>query len=1467
MTKQTTIDRPPRIQPELPVGEYQIPAPPELEENTNQPLIQVALPLVTIIGYIFVALLGRGSNMMMIIPMGLAVIGSTFIALYSFLREKKLRDETQAAYTQRLTELRREMENQQEMQCSFYHYNYPEPEKTIRMAMDLGCDPGNRLEDIRSGSRLWERRFYDPDFGRIRLGLGVLPSTVTYRLNEENNYSNPLLREAVRLAEDSRYVRDVPITIPLKQYSEKEAVRFTMGITGSNEGHLYEFLRTLLIDYATFHSPNDTRIFVAGSDESRQQWRWAYNLPHCRENDRSETLFFETAHDNPDPRESERMRLALKTLRNQLERRKIRLEDKDQSHNVTHPFLLLIVDVLHAVPAQSILSDLEAESAISTILQDGDRLGAAVIFLVPNRSKVPSSCQAVLEVDPDPNDAEKIVYRYAEVGINSQRYVGGGSVIRGQDRAREFARQIESLSVRSSYGVDLATTVTLMEILNTGSMDQLQQLARSRWQHSTKPENADWLNVGVGLLAGNEVRRMVFSAKADGVHGLVAGSTGSGKSELLTSLILGLAINYDPSIINFVLVDYKGGSAFEPFRRLPHVVDIVTNLEGSATSRMFAAINAELDRRQRINTQNDAKDIVHYRTKALHLREFAPPYPHLFIIIDEFAEMIAGNAEFKSQLESITRLGRSLGVTLILAAQRPSGVTDQMRANIKFRICLRVETPEDSRELLRRSDAAYLPPGIPGRGYLQVGNENIELIQTAYTGGDYRGSQETAKPNVIWVDRKKKKDKQGGDEVPKLHSAIVDMLANLATEESKPQWRPWPAFLPRRFSLETPIDMGYMSEQDTAVIQSMADVGDGTFGTEDLSLQLPINGRVNNCLAGDVHWLGLDWAKNAMQPVVGLIDNPYAARQHPLMLNFPSGHVALFGASGWGKTTFIRTLLTSLAVTHSPDELHVYILDFGGRGLSMFRDLPHVGAVINSDEEERVQRLLRHITNLLEERQVRLSTAGVNDLYTFNQSHPESILPAVLVVVDNFAEFKENYESLMSSIISLVREARAYGIHFLFTADQPNSLSGKLFNLITERMTLKLTDAAEYATVVGRGVPDMGNIPGRGYTRVGRTPLEFQTALPLGGQEEETIKRVDEGDSLKTLILNLKRAWNNDWKSAPPASIDTLAVRVSLDALLQTTGRPDGIKRLMPVLGLDDRDLKPFRLDLEKLGPHFLVVGPPNSGKTTVMRSLLLSITHTYGPDEILVVLADFQRRFASYGGEKNLEQLPQVIQLVSKAEDMKPLVENLKVECAQLAAKRRRIFLLADNYDSLTDELGRGSLLTDLGVLAREYGTAGFHVVIAGSPALMSAADDLRKQVSSSSFGIALQTADAVGRINGKMPRSLAEAELPMGRAFVVKSGRTFMVQVATPYLTDDAVEESLDEWVTRIGEKWPLENGKVEWSRKAMADDSAEREVAELERIKTHLREVGVSDDLMDPMSPEDLRNMAQAYGLQVG
>ncbi len=271
-------------------------------------------------------------------------------------------------------------------------------------------------------------------------------------------------------------------------------------------------------------------------------------------------------------------------------------------------------------------------------------------------------------------------------------------------------------------------------VLDETFLPQLKDITRRRWAESLVPENTDWLRVTFGLVSGNRPCEMKLEAKLDGVHGVIAGGTGSGKSELLMTLIVGLALRYDPSVLNFVLVDFKGGGACPVRDAAP--------LRGHHYQPQPGRRPAHVHRHPR---RNRAPAEAHHRDRNQRYRRLSAGGPSpdpcaaaaSLLIIDEYAEMIAESPEFKTELESITRAGRSAGINLLLAAQRPTGITDQMRANIKFRVCLRVEETETSREMLRRSDAAFLPNGMPGRGYLQVGNEDIELMQTAYTGDTY----------------------------------------------------------------------------------------------------------------------------------------------------------------------------------------------------------------------------------------------------------------------------------------------------------------------------------------------------------------------------------------------------------------------------------------------------------------------------------------------------------------------------------------------------------------------------------------------------------------------------------------------------------------------------------------------------------------------------------------------------------
>ncbi len=687
MPKPLVIDRPPRIQPELPFDEIEIPSPPDKGQSGWEQLAQMALPLVTILAFVFLASGGGGRSALMIIPMALAVIASAGVGIFTYLRQKRMAAEALRAYEERLVELNKQMHVYHDMQRRFYHYNYPDIQNIFRLVKSARTEVEKADRTLRADTRLWERRTSDEDFGVIRLGIGALPSTVVFRFNKSDDLNDPQVRQALKLEQDARFVDDIPVVISLRQpfqsdqpgeqeaesEREKQAgearaamtpMSHALGIAGER-GAVYEYVRSLLAHFTVFHAPMDARLFVLAA--RKQEWAWTDQLQHCQSDVETEYRFFldqvkpdqdekpfDEADEGPLMRYLEGLRRILATRKIQLESR----EDQEGKGDPTLPFQLVVVDLLDSTyDDSSPLYDLESDAAISILIEQGAALGAAVIFLVPERAKVPSGCQSVIEIErttPATNSRrqtmQKLHFRYAEVGVNSFRYVGVADGVANPQHMDALARELSQYEVRQGPGAGLVSAVPFLDLHGFRSLADLQADVAQKWRQSQLPRNANWLRCKIGRMAGNKARTLVFSAKRDGVHGMVAGSTGSGKSELLISLIAGMAITYDPSVLNFVLVDYKGGGAFKEFDDLPHCVDIITNLEGDAVTRMFTAINAEMKRRQKLNADTGTKNIVEYRQRGLHESHY--PYPYLFIIIDEFAEMIADRAEYKSELES-----------------------------------------------------------------------------------------------------------------------------------------------------------------------------------------------------------------------------------------------------------------------------------------------------------------------------------------------------------------------------------------------------------------------------------------------------------------------------------------------------------------------------------------------------------------------------------------------------------------------------------------------------------------------------------------------------------------------------------------------------------------------------------------------------------------------------------------------
>lgn len=1029
---QDLFYRSPRFKRDIQKAEIKIDPPPQPANIEDTPLMLLLGPSLTMgMASLFMGVftlnnvMRSDGDIMMAMPtlvMSFSMLLGTI--LWPILQkryEKKRRIQQEGIrkerYSQYLTEMAEVFKEECRHQSEILHENHiPLAESVARIQ--------SRQRD------LWERSIGQNDFLTVRLGLGDLPLNAEIKYPEKRFTieEDPLQTELYHLVETPQILKTVPVTLSLIE----EPIS---GIIGKRES-VCEFVQGLIFQLTSLHSYDELKLVFIYDEREQGVWEFVKWLPHVWDDAKNIRFLASDANE-------------IKELSAHIEkiighRKEL---DEEELKEITQRYVIFSMNKELAAKAEM----------INLLLKEKQDLGFSLITLYDELKNLPKECTAVIELDKQLSkiyDKDDISGQYTafqmDEGLNGN--------------PEELAIKLANTILDSSQkAYTLPEMLTFLEMFGVSKIEHLN--APTRWKENDPTKT---IETPIGVDQTGELFKLDLHEKYHGPHGLIAGMTGSGKSEFIMTFILSLAVNYHPDEVAFILIDYKGGGMAHSFEKLPHLAGTITNLDGAAVNRSLISIQSELKRRQAIfsetsRTINESNIDIYKYQKLYRDGRVTEPLQHLFIISDEFAELKTQQPEFMEQLVSAARIGRSLGVHLILATQKPSGVVDdQIWSNSKFRISLKVQEKADSMEVIKRQDAAEL--STTGRFYLQVGyNEVFELGQSAWAGAPYYPAEKLEKRNddsIVVIDhvgrvlKNARIDKQKGrlKNPAKQLDEITKYLANLAEQEDIKVKQLW---------LEPISSVIYLDSL-----------------REKYPTASPVRFELN--------------------PIIGEYDDP--ANQQQCVLRLPltqEGNTVIYGVAGSGKTTFLSTLIYSFMEEHTPEELNFYLLDFSSETLTWFKESPYIGDVVLSHEGEKITNLFKLLTGEIDKRKKLLANYG-GDFTRYNLSADQG-LPSLVVVIHNYAAFSELYEEQEEAISFLTREGLKYGIYFIVTAMNTGAVRYRLLQNFKQQYVLQLNDKSDYSGVLGNveGVYP-SKFKGRGIFKTDNV-YEFQTALITDG--------------------------------------------------------------------------------------------------------------------------------------------------------------------------------------------------------------------------------------------------------------------------------------------------------------------------------------------------------------------------------
>lgn len=1279
---RTSFHRPARtFPPSVPEQQVSLAAPPQkAAQNQAQTWLYMLLPLLSSISMAaYMVTFGRAWMIMLgigfvIVSVGVTVLVRTQTRNAGRRTQYRQRDR----YVEYLGDIRDQARESAAAQRAVSAFVHPSPRRLWAIATT-----GPR--------RVWERRPADADFMKLRLGIGRGAPAMRIALSRHSDPTTEHDPDAHRRAE--QLSRDFE-TVSLQPAWVDLAGTGVLSLLGPEE-RTAELAGSLLLQLSVLHAPDDVQVAALIRDESRS-WAWAKWLPHARQPGRGDSV----------PMIAQTMEGLADLLQSHVDR--VREERAERSGSlgllrreasaVRH--LVVVLDEFRPDADWArlpLVTDLLAEA--------GPDSGLHMVCLVAKESEEPSRVDARARVDAE--GGLTLETRHPALVQTAEDAVADACPPR---LGEQTARALAPLRLSGEQEQVLARTVALPEMLGVtdlGAFDPTEL-----WH---APDDEALLRLPIGFTGDGAPLVLDLKESAQGgvgPHGLVVGATGSGKSELLRTLVTGLTMTHAPEHLSFVLVDFKGGATFAGVTELPHVAGLITNLADdlAMVDRVRTALQGEQQRRQRmLRAAGNVDSVREYQILQANGgtdEDGRPlePMPYLMIVVDEFGELLTQRPDFIDLFVQIGRVGRSLGMHLLLATQRlDEGRLRGLESHLSYRVCLRTFSAQESRAVIGTPDA-YRLPSIPGSAYLKVDESVYERFRVAHISGAYEEAAEH--------------EPQAG---PPAVPVPFDLRTAEDAQEEESEEAESPVSLPRPLP-------GRRTEMQVAVEQVKA------HGSPVHQVWLPplppaveLDSMLGPSDTDDARGFhSLLWPQGGgLTFPVGVVDLPARQEQRALLLDLSGqqGHLILVGAPQSGKSTLLRSLMISAMLTHTPDELQFIGIDFGGGGLMGLERAPHVSGVTTRHDEARTRRALAVVRRLVDDRERLFQELRIDSAADFRRLREEKALPAgvnaadVVLVVDNWSALRAAMDEAEEVVPDLAVRGLNVGVHLVLTANRWAELRANLRDTITGRLELRLAEPAESEISRPLAKQLRAFVPGRGLAAPGSF---FQAALPRldGSASVDNLTKAQE-----TVVEELVTGWKG--AVAPPLRV--LADVITPKELAQAVETlPSGAE--LPAgavpIGIGEFDLAPAVLDLETDGPHFLVYGDSGSGKTSFLRSWMRQMAARRSAWDVRFIVVDYRRGLLGAVPDDYLGAMAgdsataaaYIEQVVAKLKERMP---PPGITSRELKERNwwsgPELYLVVDDYDLVASggAAGRGPLAA-IGDYVTQAAEIGFHVVVA---------------------------------------------------------------------------------------------------------------------------------------------------------